>query len=147
VGLVVLSTPYVIPINPALARLIKPLSLLMPYRAKGSADWRDQEALKAHICYPVDPVRSGAELRDLLSEMKAGLPLVTCPVQMIYSKDDKDVTNQAGHAERIYQALGTKNKQLNWIEGSGHNITCDSQRETVFGLIDNFITQESDIPA
>ena len=142
-GIVVMSSPYFIPTNPILARLIKPISLIMPYRAKGPGDWRDQKAQNVHICYPVDPTRAGSELRDLLIEMRASLPSVTCPVQMIYSKDDQAVTPQAGHADHIYQALGSQNKRLIWIEGSGHNITCDLQRHSVFEMVAKFIVQEN----
>jgi carboxylesterase len=75
--------------------------------------------------------------------MRAGLPLVNCPVLMIYSKDDATVTPEAGHADKIYQALGSQQKDLIWIEGSGHNITCDLQRQSVFEFIANFIAQEN----
>jgi carboxylesterase len=142
-GLIVLATPYSMPLNPMLERLIKPLSLFMPYRAKGPGDWHDQAALQEHICYPVDPTRAGVELSSLLPEMRAGLPLVNCPVLMIYSKDDATVTPEAGHADKIYQALGSQQKDLIWIEGSGHNITCDLQRQSVFEFIANFIAQEN----
>lgn len=142
-GVVAMATPSDIPINSYLARLIRPISLFMPYRAKGSGDWHDQEALKEHICYPIDPTRAGVEVRDLLSDMHCGLSGVNCPVLMIYSKDDATVTPEAGHADKIYQALGSQSKQLTWIEGSGHNITCDLQRQSVFDMVAEFIAQEN----
>ncbi len=141
-GLVILSTPYSLPISRYLAPFIKPISLFYPYRSKAASAWRDQDALKQHICYPQDPIKVVAELNELLQEMRIGLSQVKCPVLMIYSKDDPVVTTELGHADKIYQALGSREKQLVWIEDSDHVIICDKQRQIVFDLIADFIAKE-----
>jgi carboxylesterase len=82
-----------------------------------------------------------AELRDLLVEMNAALPQVTEPVLLIYSRNDTGVRAEDGHADLIYAALGSAQKSLVWVEDSGHVITRDAARQTVFQAVGNFVDQ------
>jgi esterase/lipase len=45
--------------------------------------------------------------------------------------------------ERIYQSLGTNDKQRLWVEGGGHVITEEPTRETVFKAASGFIQRVS----
>lgn len=139
-GIVAMSTPHHLSHDPRL-RIIKPLSLLQPFRAKGSPDYFEPEAFSDHICYPVDPTRSYAELSALLVEMRAALPKISAPVQLINSRQDSVVTEQERHMELIYEALGSQDKQMLWIENSSHVITRDAQRQTVFRIAADFIAR------
>ncbi len=76
-GTIALSTPYDTPVTGVkrlLMPFIKPLSLLVPYLNKGPSDWRDKEAEASHVAYPQDVVRSGAEINELLAEMREASP-------------------------------------------------------------------------
>ena len=75
--------------------------------------------------------------------MNKGLPEISCPVKLIYSRDDQTVKPEARHAELIYEKLGSRQKKLVWIEGSGHVLTRDLQREAVFIEVANFVKQHS----
>jgi esterase/lipase len=44
---------------------------------------------------------------------------------------------------RIHDRLGSHHKQTLWIEGSGHTITEEPQRELVFKAVADFILKAS----
>jgi len=139
-GIVVIATPHHLPDDPRL-RFVKPLSIIKPYMPKGESDWFDEEADSSHMCYPVDPTRSYAELPELVEAMQAGLPSVKAPILLIYSKDDQMVLAKDGHMDHIYKAVGSQDKNKLWIEKSGHVLTRDAQRETVFKACADFVAR------
>jgi len=139
-GVVAMSTPHHLPPDRRLP-YIKALSKVQPRITKGPSDWHDTEAEQAHVDYPDYPTRSLAELRDLLAEMRASLPQVTAPTLLIYSRQDGSVRPEDGHADLIYNALGSKQKSVFWVQGSGHVITCDAARPIVFQTVSQFIHQ------
>jgi carboxylesterase len=138
-GLVVMATPTHIPIwyVEALRPVIPLLSNFWQYRSKGTPDWQDPQAYAEHSAYEKQPVRAGAELQDLLAEMRRRLPEVTQPLLLVYSKDDGTVPES--DAEEIRQSVRSKDVRLEWIQGSGHNITRDAKREEVFRLAIEFV--------
>jgi carboxylesterase len=137
-GVVAISTPHHLPQDPRL-HFVKLLSWFKPFFPKGQPDWHDLEAYRHHISYPSDPTRAYAELRDLMVEMRSGLPKVSAPVLLINSKGDQTVKAEDNHMEAIYAELGSQHKSALWVENSGHVITCDQERERVFQAVDNFI--------
>jgi len=141
-GVVAMATPHHLPADPRI-RFLKPLSLVKRYIPKGPSGYFDEEAFRDHICYPEDPVRGYAEVRDLIIEMQKALPKITAPALLIFSKQDQTVTAGEGHMDLIYAALGSHDKQRVWIENSSHVITRDAQRQQVFQLAAEFVEQHS----
>jgi carboxylesterase len=143
-GVVAMSTPYKLPDNP-LMRFIRPLSWLVPYMAKSKdtpgTGWFDKDAYKQHVAYPKNPVRSAAELNDLLAVMRASLPQVKVPVLLIHSRDDHYVVE--GSMDTIYEQLGSADKQKLWVEGGGHVITEEPTRTVVFKAAADFVARVS----
>lgn len=137
-GVVAMSTPHHLPHDPRLP-YAELLSRISPSIAKGAPDWHDPQVAEDHVDYPNYPTRAIAELRDLLVEMRAALPEISTPTLLIYSKDDGSVRPEERHAEQISAALGSKDKHVLWIEGSGHVITRDAGRHQVFQAIADFI--------
>jgi carboxylesterase len=135
-GVVAMSTPYELPDDPRLP-FIKVLSLLQPKVPKGPPDWRNPEAAKDHVDYPYHPTRAIVELRDLLREMRLALPNIKVPVLLIHSRLDAGVLPH--NAEQILAHLGTRDKQLLWVENSGHVITREPERQFVFKAAEDFI--------
>lgn len=121
--------------------LLKLTSLVMPYSAKSNqtpgASWYDKEAFKTHVAYPANPVRSVAELKQLLLEMDAALPAVRVPVLLVHSRDDKYVLPES--MPRIHARVGSSDKEMFWVAGSGHVVTRDAKREEVFAAAAAFI--------
>jgi carboxylesterase len=117
------------------------LRLLQPYIPKPTkaSGWYDMQARQDYVAYPVNPVRSVIELGKLLELMRAGLPHVAQPVLLIHSKQDDYPRGDS--MPLIYEKLGSLDKEALWIDGSGHVITLDAQRETVFRAAAAFINR------
>lgn len=135
-GTVVLSTPYALPSDPRLS-FIGIVALFMPWMKQRPTDWHNPEAAEDHICYPYFPTRSVIQLRELLNQMRAGLPRIKTPVLIIQSKQDSGVDPH--NAELILAELGSSDKQIFWVENSGHVIPREPDRELAFQAIHQFI--------
>ena len=138
-GVIAISTLYKLPEDPRL-KYIDLIGKVKKYMPKGGGDasWFDREALKGHISYPENPVRSIGELNKLLGEMRATLPKVEVPVLLIHSKDDKYVDPE--NMEWIYADLkNASDKTKLYITGSGHVVTRDAARRQVFESALEFI--------
>jgi len=139
-GLVALSTPYALPADPRL-RHIEWISKAVPFMPKGDEEpgsgWFDKESWKNHVSYPQNPLHAVGELNKLLGVMQAALPKIQKPVLLIHSRDDNYVLKDS--MQQIYDHLGTSAKQMLWIEGSGHVITRDAQRQIVFKAAADFV--------
>lgn len=138
-GVVAMSTPFKLPDDPRL-KYIKLVSKAKPFMPKNKAGpgagWFGDAWLQ-HVAYPQNPVRSIAELNELLGVMRLSLPKIQVPVLLIASRDDHYIVE--GSMEAIHAALGTTDKQKIWIEGSGHVITEEPQRGVVFKAAADFI--------
>ncbi len=140
VGVVAMSTPFPRR-RDMLFRFASPLSLVLPVLPKpegrrGSGGWFG-DAWKEHVSYPVYPLRSVCEMSWLLARMRAALPDVKVPVLLIQSRDDHPVIRDS--MPKIHARLGSTNKQMLWMEGSGHTLTEEPPREQVFQAATEFI--------
>jgi carboxylesterase len=146
-GVVAMSTPYNMPVkSPFPMGMIKVISLVKPYLKKSEtpdSGWFDKASFAQHVSYPENPLRSGVELSLLIDAMHQALPQVKVPVLLIHSHDDDYVLQ--GSMQNIYDHLGTQNKQMMWVEGSGHVITEEPQREKVFKAAGEFIKRVSEL--
>ncbi|OGO16581.1 MAG: hypothetical protein A2Z14_11475 [Chloroflexi bacterium RBG_16_48_8] len=142
-GLIGYSTPYSMPEKIAVVlRPVLPLiSKVWRYFPKGEPDWHDIELHKDHLEYPSYPIRVATELHLIIDEVQKVLPSITVPVLIIHSKKDASVPYQ--HAEKIYKALGSQDKEIIWLENSGHNVTRDTERQKVFLATADFIRRVS----
>lgn len=126
-GLVVIDTPAKVPYT--LARRLRPviplLSRFMPFLDKPEDDAED-----THFYYPVFPVRAAAELHDVLGAMRRALPSVSTSALLMYSAADRTTGEQ--DAQLILDRLGSAEKQLLWIEDTGHVIPRGPGREQAF---------------
>jgi carboxylesterase len=140
-GVIAMSTPYALPDDPRL-KYVKLLSKIQPYLPKNDAEpgsgWFG-DAWRQHVSYPQNPVRAIGELVQLVGAMQQVLPQVTAPILLVHSRDDDDVIKDS--MPRIYERLGSRDKQMLWIEGSGHVITEEPQRESVFRAAEEFIAR------
>ncbi len=139
-GVVAMSTPLRLPDSPILP-FTKVLSWFVPSISKGSgkpgSDWFDQASWKQHVSYPRNPLRSVWELNTLLQVMRSSLPQVKVPVLLIHSRDDSYVIRDS--MEKIHAALGSRDKQMLWVEGGGHVITEEPTRQVVFKAAAQFV--------
>ena len=140
-GVVAMATPHHLPEDWRL-RILPLLALFRPYDSKGAPQWVDQDALKSLVTYPVTPTISYKELWALLAEMRAHLDKITVPTALIYSRQDPTVRAEDGHMQAFAEALrNAPSVAQHWIEGSGHILPADAQRETVANLVQDFLQQ------
>lgn len=135
-GVVTMSVPYKLPDDPRLP-FIRLLSPFIRWIKQGPDDFHNKAAAADHVCYPYFPVKSIIELGEVLGEMRKCLPKVTVPVLVIHSRRDAGVPAQ--NAEEIFSALGSQQKQILWLENSGHVIPREPDREIAFKAIGDFI--------
>jgi len=146
-GVVTMSAPYELPAkHPAWQiRLYSYFRTYLPKsKSKPGAGWFDKESFKSHISYPLNPIRSAAELEVLLSKMRGALSKVNVPVCLIHSKDDDYVL--PANMENIYAGLAkAADKSKNYVSGSGHVVTRDAARGRVFEIAREFIKRVENV--
>jgi carboxylesterase len=135
-GGVIISTPYEFPADPRLP-FLQYLQWLKPTIAKDLPDWRNPEAAADHVEYPVHLTHAITELRDLVVEMHRLMPEVRSPVLVVQSRLDEVIGKDA--ADKFITGLGSRDKQVLWVENSGHCITREPDRELVFRATAAFI--------
>ncbi len=83
------------------------------------------------------PLLAVHELLDLIESAKRDLPRVQCPLLIVQSHNDHTVKDRS--AGYIFRRAGTENKELYWLDYSGHLVTLDCQREEVYSQIKDFL--------
>lgn len=97
---------------------------------------------KYNLSYDVMPVKPLTSLFALVKECKEqALPKITIPCLIVQSRAEHTVAPKS--AQYIYDNLGSKQKKLLWLESSGHIVTLDHERETVFEEVSNFLRSDS----
>jgi carboxylesterase len=145
-GVVAMATPYEVPPQPGLRWLrhlitpLRPISTLLRYFPKPSVnDYKDQQAYQDHLSYSVFPIRSVPEVGKLLELLRQQLPLIHSPALILHAVEDRGVSPD--NARSIYTELGSADKELIWIEGSGHVLTVEPARRRVYELAASFVNQ------
>ena len=140
-GVAAMSTPFALPRDYPIW-MLKLVSVFKKYNPKGKgkpgSGWFDQAAYREQVSYPQNPIRSTAELKKLILEMRAALPNVNVPVLLMHSKDDAYVLPE--NMEKIHAGLSNASgaKTL-YVTGSGHVVTKDAARHQVFESVLEFI--------
>lgn len=91
------------------------------------------------VCYDRTPLKCLESLLDLIKHIDILLPAIEQPALIIQSRNDHTVRPKS--ARYIYDVLGSAEKQLIWLEESGHIVTLDSERENVFEILADFICE------
>jgi carboxylesterase len=140
-GVVGLSTPLRLPQADWRLRYLRWLKYLRRHVDKGESDWWDQEAAARHVSYSQYPLRGVEQLARLLARLRESLPQVRVPALIIHSRHDGVVP--VAHAQEMYQRLGSADKELLLIEGSGHVVTEDARREEVAASVWRWVQRRS----
>jgi carboxylesterase len=86
---------------------------------------------------PTKPLPSLFALRDLCRDEY--LPQVTVPALVIQSKVEHTV--KPASAQFIYDELSSRNKQLLWLQQSGHVLTLDEESPLVCAAVGTFLKE------
>jgi carboxylesterase len=134
-GVVALSAPLVT--DTKLLWLARALKYVWRYRKKGTSNIHDPEALAARVAYRYTPNRSNEQAVLFFQHLYEDLPEVHTPTLLMHSRHDRTV--DPATMPRIYERLGAEDKQMVWLENSGHVVTVDYDRELVCAAIERFI--------
>ena len=148
-GVVAMATPYEVPPRPSVRWLryllpaLRPISTVLRYVAKPSInDYKDQQAYRDHLSYGVFPIRSVPEVVSLLKTLREQLPRLRAPVLLMHAVEDRGVSPD--NARSIFSQVGSGEKELVWIENSGHVITLEPARRQVYDLAADFVERVSE---
>ncbi len=95
-----------------------------------------------NVAYEAFPLCCLTSLLALIRHVDGLLPFVDRPTLMIQSRNDRTVRPDSAH--HIYRRLASRDKQLVWLERSGHVATIDVEHEQVFRRIGDFFAAGAD---
>lgn len=135
-GLVTIAAPvWPRPWQTRFARLFKYSKAYIPMRGK-----RDFQV--PCFKYPRTPLSSVAELMALISQMLRELGEIRVPALVVQGTNDRTIFPKS--ASFIYRHLGSGDKDLVWIEGGGHMLLLENDRDRTCELIAEFITKRAE---
>lgn len=136
-GLVVLATPMYVrhplfPLAPLLEHVIR-------FKPQGERDIRDPVARTTSPDTGRTPMTVVSSLRELMLHVQPRLPLVTCPLLLVYSKKDRTVA--FGNMSYIAARVGSVDVSTLPLRRSGHVITLDFEQELVRRAVVEFFAK------
>ena len=135
-GIVSLSTP--IYLGNRKAYLAPLLQFIYKYHGKPvAAEQWQKELEEGHFYYTATPIKPLVSLLALIRMVKKELTLIQAPALIMQSWKDGTVNPRS--AQYIYDSLRSDDKELIWLEKSGHVITLGQEREQVFLAVERFI--------
>lgn len=90
-----------------------------------------------NISYEYTPLACLSSLLELAENTRSVLPQVYQPALIIQSRNEPAVDPQS--AQYLYDKINSRDKQLLWLERSGHLATIDSEHQLVFDHIADFL--------
>jgi esterase/lipase len=78
-----------------------------------------------------------AELARIADRGRAVLSALRLPVLYVQAREDNRIPPTV--AERAFAALGSTKKRIEWLEGTGHVIAADLQRDRVAALVGDWL--------
>jgi len=120
---------------------VAPLVSRVVRRVPGvGSDIKNPEARE--LCYDKVPVPAVGELTRLVKEAREGLPGVSAPALVVASRVDH-VVKEPDNAQCILRELGSREKELLWLEDSYHVATLDNDVELIIDKAAAFIASHS----
>lgn len=89
------------------------------------------------VHYDHTPLSSLSSLLELIKQAEAFLRRVSAPALLVQSRREHTVRPES--AEYIYERLASSDKTILWLEKSGHIVTLDTERETVYAAVTRFL--------
>ena len=137
-GVISYSAPYEVEPDPRM-KVLPILSRIIPFISKGESDWQDPHTVEDHFSYDMYPTKAIVQLTRLLELTREALSAITAPTLLVHALKDASVPYL--NMEKIARSLGTPQDQIKQItlENSGHVVTLDLDKETVFKATHQFI--------
>ena len=99
----------------------------------------DVEARRRHPGYDRMPLAAVNQLLRLAGEVRAGLSRVEAPVALIFSRLDPTVPVR--NAELLLRSLPPGDRELHWLERSGHVLPVDFEQAVVAQRVVEFLAR------
>lgn len=115
-----------LPVTP-IARYIRPL---LPRDPKVQSDLADPEADQRLWYYEQYPVGGASQLWRLQRVVRRQLGRVTAPIILFQGRLDRSI--RSDNPQAILNSVGSTDKELVWLENSGHALVVDAERDIVF---------------
>lgn len=113
-----------------LARWRGVVNHVLPYfPSMGRRSIHDARARGESLAYGAMNASILSELVAIVDRADASLPALTLPVLMMQSRIDNRIPPEA--ANRTFARIGSAEKQLIWLDASGHVLTVDRERDRV----------------
>ena len=137
-GIITMSAPYKIPDwRFSLLKYIPFIFQIMKWRYNDPSDIHDKELRKTHKAYEKYRTKSVLWLEKLTKETRSLIPLIEIPTLILYAKHDLSVSKK--HADWIFSAIQSKDKELHEIEKGAHLIPEDLGKEQAFYIIEKWL--------
>lgn len=120
-GIIVIGTPLAL--RPPIPLLARALRRLIPFQAKRGSDILEPLARARHPGLGAFPLASVTELVQLQGEVLAGLARIEAPILVAHGRHDR--TAPPKDAVRIHATVASREKELFYLERSGHVATVD----------------------
>lgn len=134
-GIVVLNAPiWLVNKKAALAPLLRFFRLFV---GKGEASSYPEESTKYLIGYRITPISCLISLLENIKLVRGEIPLVSQPALVVQSRADRTVDPKS--ANYIFQHLASADKNLIWLERSGHMVTVGEEKEQVFTAVADWL--------
>lgn len=131
-GVVAMSAPVHLPADRRL-RFLRAYGRVRPFLPK---PWWDESQRASR--YPVTPTVALHALAGLLQEVQAALPQIAAPALLMHSRTDETVPPD--NLQRIYDGLGSEQKEMVWWEDAEHVMTEDpDHQQAVFERVAAFV--------
>ena len=124
---------------PALPRGLRHL----PKLEERHPDLREPSQLREVWSYTHTPLAAVREVLRLQNDVRGLLPRITQPILVLQGRHDQTVSLDS--ATRLLDEVGSVDKELVWLEDSGHIISVDRQRQAVFARAVAFIHSRADL--
>ena len=134
-ALVVIGTPLVL--APPVPQLLPIVRRIFRFRRKAGSGIRDPKARAEHPTIAAMPMASVAELIALQALVIPDLPKVTAPILIAHGRLDE--TARPRDAERIHAEVGSSEKELFFLDRSGHIATVDYDRAALARAAADFL--------
>lgn len=112
--------------------------LFRSYMPKKRKRFADIDPLYS-VGYDHTPLKSLESLLAFIKHVDKLLPLVNMPAFIAHSRIEHTVRPES--ASYIYNRIASSDKQLYWLEKSGHIITLDVEREQLFEHLKRFLAK------
>ncbi len=114
-------------------------------RGRGERSIHDAAEAALNLGYGYTTPRLVAELSAVVHRARHALPALRVPTLVVQSREDNRIPVDA--AERAFAMIGAPVKEMVWLDGCGHVVTVDHERERVFEHVASWLARYAARPA